>query len=99
MQTKKVPMSLNFSPDFTRFVTFGFADRLLRLFSFASGKILRKYDESLEIVSEMQQAGTAGVSMDAMEFGRRLAVEKEIGGLKGGQASTANAGTYTTLYF
>jgi len=38
----------------------------------------RKYDESLQAVQEMQQAGTAVYRVEDMEFGRRLAIEKEI---------------------
>lgn len=38
----------------------------------------RAYDESLEATQEMQQAGTAGVKIDSMEFGRRLAVERDL---------------------
>ncbi len=38
----------------------------------------RKYDESLAAIQEMQQAGTAVYKVEDMEFGRRLAVEKEI---------------------
>jgi peptidylprolyl isomerase domain and WD repeat-containing protein 1 len=38
----------------------------------------RKYDESLAAIQEMQQAGTAVFRVEDMEFGRRLAVEKEI---------------------
>ena len=38
----------------------------------------RKYDESLAAIQEMQQAGTAVYRVEDMEFGRRLAVEKEI---------------------
>jgi peptidylprolyl isomerase domain and WD repeat-containing protein 1 len=38
----------------------------------------RKYDESLQAIQEMQQAGTAVYKVDDMEFGRRLAVEREI---------------------
>ncbi|KAI9316944.1 hypothetical protein DFJ73DRAFT_929205, partial [Zopfochytrium polystomum] len=88
---KTVPTTLTFSPDFTKFATFGFADRHVRVFGFRSGKLLRKYDESLAVVSEMQQAGTAVHTLDDMEFGRRLAVERDIERLKGGgQGSTAN---------
>lgn len=43
-----------------------------------SGKLLRKYDESLEAIQEMQQAGTAIYQVETMEFGRRLAMEKEF---------------------
>jgi peptidylprolyl isomerase domain and WD repeat-containing protein 1 len=38
----------------------------------------RKYDESLEAIQEMQQAGTAAYKVEDMEFGRRLAVEREL---------------------
>ena len=38
----------------------------------------RKYDESLAATQEMQQAGTAVYKVEDMEFGRRLAVEKEL---------------------
>ena len=39
---------------------------------------MRKYDESLEAVQEMQQAGTTVYRVEDMEFGRRLAVEREL---------------------
>ena len=48
------------------------------VFSFLTGKMTRKYDESLAAIQEMQQAGTAVYRVEDMEFGRRLAVEKEI---------------------
>ena len=40
--------------------------------------MLRKYDESLQAIQEMQQAGTAVYRVEDMEFGRRLAIEKEV---------------------
>jgi peptidylprolyl isomerase domain and WD repeat-containing protein 1 len=48
------------------------------VFNFLSGKMMRKYDESLRAIQEMQQAGTAVYRVEDMEFGRRLAIEKEI---------------------
>lgn len=38
----------------------------------------RRYDESLQAIQEMQQAGTAVHRPDDMEFGRRLALDREI---------------------
>ena len=38
----------------------------------------RKYDESLTALQEMQQAGTAVYRVEDMEFGRRLALEREL---------------------
>jgi peptidylprolyl isomerase domain and WD repeat-containing protein 1 len=66
------------SPDSNSFVTFSLPDRQIRIFSFLTGKLTRKYDESLAAIQEMQQAGTAVYRVDDMEFGRRLAMEKEL---------------------
>jgi len=77
-KAKSVPTSLTLSPDGSRFVTMSFPDRKIRLFEFASAKLLRTYDESLRTIEEMQQAGTALQKLDPVEFGRRLAQEREI---------------------
>ncbi|RUP43816.1 peptidyl-prolyl cis-trans isomerase [Jimgerdemannia flammicorona] len=88
-QSKTTPTSIAFSPDFTHFVTMSMGDRQVRVFKFRTGKLMRKYDESLQVISEMQQAGTAIYKLDAMEFGKRLAVEKELE--KSSQSVTINA--------
>ena len=77
-KSKSVPCSFRLSPDGSRFSAMSLPDRQMRLFSFASGKLLRKYDESLRAMQEMQQAGTAVYTLDEMEFGRRLAMEKDL---------------------
>lgn len=87
-KSKSRPCSITFSPDGSHFaVTSLSTDRQIRIFNFLSGKLHRKYDESLAAVQEMQQAaskdgssatGGAGVKLDDMEFGRRLAVEREL---------------------
>ncbi|KAG8931090.1 hypothetical protein FRC01_001850 [Tulasnella sp. 417] len=50
----------------------------INIFNFLTGKLTRTYDESLTAIQEMQQAGTAIYKVDDMEFGRRLAVEREL---------------------
>lgn len=77
-KAKSVPTSIALSPDGSRFATLSFPDRKIRLFDFASAKLQRTYDESLQVVEEMQQAGTALQKLDAPEFARRLAQEREI---------------------
>ncbi|KAI0036439.1 peptidyl-prolyl cis-trans isomerase [Vararia minispora EC-137] len=77
-KSKSVPTCLTLSPDSSSFVTFSLPDRQIRVFSFLSGKMTRKYDESLGAIQEMQQAGTSVYKVEDMEFGRRLAVEKEL---------------------
>ncbi|KAG8734112.1 hypothetical protein FRC11_011798 [Ceratobasidium sp. 423] len=78
-KTKSVPTSLTFSPNSSHFVTLSSStDRQVRIFNTLTGKMTRRYDESLTAIQEMQQAGTASHKLDDMEFGRRLAVEREI---------------------
>lgn len=50
----------------------------MRVFDFGTAKLFRSYDESIETITEMQQAGTAAAALEDVEFGRRLAVEREV---------------------
>lgn len=86
-KTKSRPCSLTFNHTGTLLAISSLStDRQIRIFNFLTGKMYRKYDESLAAVQEMQQAasrdgaaaGGAGVKLDDMEFGRRLAVEREL---------------------
>lgn len=77
-KAKSLPTSLTISQSGHQFATFSFPDRKIRIFDFATGKLHRTYDESLQIIEEMQQAGTALQKLDDVEFGRRLATEREI---------------------
>ncbi|KAG2411935.1 peptidyl-prolyl cis-trans isomerase cypE [Aspergillus terreus] len=77
-KAKSTPTSLTISPSGEQFAAFSFPDRQVRVFDFATGKLTRKYDESLGTLTDMQQAGTALYPLDEVEFGRRLAVEREL---------------------
>ncbi|KAI4591503.1 hypothetical protein KJ359_013291 [Pestalotiopsis sp. 9143b] len=77
-RAKSTPVSLSMSPSGHQFVTYSFPDRKIRVFEFASAKLYRTYDESLQVVEEMQQAGTAKQKLEPVEFGRRRAAELEI---------------------
>ncbi|CAK43767.1 hypothetical protein CBS115989_4918 [Aspergillus niger] len=77
-KAKSVPASLCISPSGQQFAAVSFPDRQVRVFDFATGKLYRKYDESLNTITAMQQAGTAIYQLDELEFGRRLAVEREL---------------------
>ncbi|GJE98402.1 peptidyl-prolyl cis-trans isomerase [Phanerochaete sordida] len=77
-KAKSTPTCISLSPDSSSFVTFSLPDRQIRIFSFLKGKMTRRYDESLDAIQEMQQAGTAIYKVEDMEFGRRLAVEREL---------------------
>ncbi|WFD38574.1 peptidylprolyl isomerase [Malassezia japonica] len=102
-KTRSAPTTLTFSHDYSQFVTTSACDRQVRVFSFAKGKLLRKYDESLTAVQEMQQAGTAAYQLDDMEFGRRLAVERELdatalSGLADATLNATGAGTANAIF-
>ncbi|TEB40067.1 peptidyl-prolyl cis-trans isomerase [Coprinellus micaceus] len=77
-KSKSTPTCITLSPTSSSFVTFSLPDRQIRIFNFLTGKLTRKYDESLEAIQEMQQAGTAVYKVDDMEFGRRLALDREL---------------------
>lgn len=79
-KAKSIPTAITISPSGEQFATVSFPDRQVRVFEFATGKLYRRYDESLATVTEMQQAGTAPYHLDEVEFGRRLGVERELEG-------------------
>lgn len=77
-QTRSIPTCITFSPDSSHFVTLALPSRAVHIFNFLTGKLTRTYDESLTAITEMQQAGTAVYKLDDMDFGRRLAIEREL---------------------
>ncbi len=44
------------------------------MFRFATGKLRRSYDESMEAAQDLQRSGGDATKLDAIDFGRRLAV-------------------------
>ncbi|KAF2730425.1 peptidyl-prolyl cis-trans isomeras-like protein [Polyplosphaeria fusca] len=77
-KAKSVPSTLTISPTGKQFTTFSFPDRKIRIFDFASGKLYRTYDESLQTITDMQQADTAIEKLEDVEFGRRIGVERDL---------------------
>ncbi|KAK5943345.1 Peptidyl-prolyl cis-trans isomerase cyp15 [Knufia obscura] len=77
-KAKSAPCCISISPSGHQFATFSFPDRKVRVFDFASGKLVRSYDESIQTLSDMQQAGTSLHKLDQNEYNRRLAIEKDL---------------------
>lgn len=77
-KAKSAPCCITMSATGRQFATISFPDRKVRVFDFVSGKLYRSYDESIETITAMQQAGTALQKLDEVEFGRRLAVERDL---------------------
>ncbi|XP_044000395.1 peptidylprolyl isomerase domain and WD repeat-containing protein 1 [Gambusia affinis] len=71
---KTYPISLAFSPDGKKMATIA-SDRKVRIFRFLTGKLMRVFDESLTMFTELQQMRP---QLPDMEFGRRMAVEREL---------------------
>ena len=71
---KTVAANLQFSPDGSLFVAIDLS-RKVRVFRFLTGKLHRVFDESLSIFTKLQQEAP---QLPNMEFGRRLAVEREL---------------------
>ena len=69
---------MSISPTGKQFATLSLLDRKVRIFDFATGKLHRTYDESLSTTVEMQQAGTAISKVEDVDFGRRLAAERDV---------------------
>lgn len=75
-KSKSVPQCLTLSPDGRKLATYSLPDRLLRIFDFASGKLRRTYDESLQAMSDLQLTGSSQ-AFDNVEFGRRQGLERD----------------------
>lgn len=76
-KAKTVVKSLDISRDGTKMVTFSI-DKKVRVFRFATGKLIKAYDESLEVSNDLQRGGPDLYKLDPIDFGRRVAVEKEL---------------------
>ncbi|XP_065069889.1 peptidylprolyl isomerase domain and WD repeat-containing protein 1-like [Rhopilema esculentum] len=71
---KTYPTSISFSAGGKQFVTTS-SDRKVRVFRFLTGKKTRVFDENLQTFSDLQQEKQL---LPNMEFGRRIAIEREI---------------------
>ncbi len=91
-RAKLRPVSLAVSADGERFATLS-NDRHVRLFSFRKGKVLRDYDESLAVATALQSDGSAQLRLENIDFGRRMALEREIDALLTANARSRALGT------
>jgi len=81
-------LSLTFSADGDKFVTMS-KDLQVRVFRFKTGKLYRKFDESLTMYQEAQKSLDGTFKLDNIDFGRRMAVEREIAGAGASAPATA----------
>ncbi|KAJ1818323.1 Peptidyl-prolyl cis-trans isomerase cyp15 [Coemansia sp. RSA 2675] len=89
-KSKCVPNSLVLSSDNELFACTSVGDSAIRVFSVFTGKLYRKYSESINTSSAIQHGDESGrFRLDDMEFGRRLAIENEL--LKSAAGKLSNA--------
>jgi peptidylprolyl isomerase domain and WD repeat-containing protein 1 len=73
-KSKASPCNIAVSPAGHQFAMYA-TDKQIRVFDFATGKLSRKYDESARSYAA---ANAITPSADPIDFGRRLAVEREL---------------------
>ena len=74
VKEKVVVHDLTFSPDCKLFATIS-SDRKIRIFKFATGKVIRVWDESLVNLTSIQKEKHL---LPNIEFSRKLAIEAEL---------------------
>lgn len=77
VKCKTTVSTLEVSPDGKQF-SITSPDRRIRVFWFKSGKLRRVYDESLEVAQDLQRSDAPMYRLEAIDFGRRMAMEKEL---------------------
>lgn len=76
-KAKAAPTALAVSPDGSRFAVLA-SDKRMRVFGFATGKLRLVLDESTDAAHALQRSGNPAVTLESIDFGRRMAVEKEL---------------------
>ena len=61
----------------------------MRVFRFTTGKLRCTIDESAEAAAELQRGDSPAFRLDAIDFGRRLAAERELAGSPAAPAPNA----------
>ncbi|CAO2840156.1 unnamed protein product [Amaranthus hypochondriacus] len=77
LKCKTTVSSIEVSPDGTQFSVTS-PDRRIRVFWYRTGKLRRVYDESLEVAQDLQRSDVPMYHLETIDFGRRMAVEKQI---------------------
>lgn len=77
VKCKTTVSSIEVSPDGKQFSVTS-PDRRIRVFWYRTGKLRRVYDESLEVAQDLQRSDVPMYHLEAIDFGRRMAVEKQI---------------------
>ena len=88
-KNKTRALSLDVSPDGSLFACVC-ADQQIRLWHCLSGKLYKKIDESLAAACDAQAADNGPSSLEALDFGKRMSVEKDFVREVSGQPEVAS---------
>ncbi|BFZ57810.1 Peptidyl-prolyl cis-trans isomerase cyp15 [Savitreella phatthalungensis] len=77
-KAKSHVVTVAISPKSEHFATLSKPDRQICLFAFKSGKLIRKYDESLSFAEDLHAKRKAPIELEDLEFGRRLVRERTL---------------------
>lgn len=80
LKKKTYAISLTMSPTGNHFAVYG-SDRKVRLFDYATGKILVNYDERMKVYDALVKKHASRQTsngMDAIDYGKRAATEREM---------------------
>jgi len=73
-KNKSFAIQSHFNHDGSKFVVYG-SDRIIRVFKTRTGKVWRQFNEKLKAITEIQNRDEL---LNEMEFGRRMAIEKDL---------------------
>jgi peptidylprolyl isomerase domain and WD repeat-containing protein 1 len=71
------PLSLNVSPNGKMFVLLS-TDKHVRVFRYIDGKLIKDFSETNEELNEHQRSESDMFKIDTFDFGRRMAVERDL---------------------
>lgn len=77
LKNKTTPTSLELSPNCEMFSIMA-RDRFVRIFNFATGKMIKQIDDTFALYEKQQLADSDTFKLDGIDFGRRMAVEREL---------------------
>lgn len=77
MKAKTQAKCISIAGDGSKFALFCLDDKI-RLFRFLDGKLVKVIDESVDSAQAIQQSDAAMFKLDPIDFGRRIAAEKEV---------------------
>jgi len=75
-KARSTPTSLSISPDGEHFALTA-SDAKVRLFRYGSGRCVCTFDEGPDALHSLQKEGDDAYRLEAFDFGRRMAVERE----------------------